>query len=347
MKLSRIVASGAAFSLIAASVLLGASAANAGTFWVDGQNLPAEADSPTYIDGWFHGTVTNSPGSYLNTANGLQMIGGAQLLNGDTPRTGLEDLVDSAYFGTDSGNVTFQISIFTSPNASDVGFTTLRPVSTAFGVPGSSTPNMWEVSRAFGGGAIVTTDTYSIDQLVAEMATDYEILAFGVFVNPGDTAVLRGILWNDNYYDFMPKLGTISPSTVTISELAATGVTLNMTGIPGVDILVCSVYAMNSDAGSIVGEVEVAVGQDGTATYVFTGPAPVGDYVIECLSPLTDDWGAYDFFSVTADPAVVQAQLPATGPADVTPFVLGGGLLLLLGAGATVFAVRRKQALSA
>lgn len=335
MKLSRIVATGAAFSLVAASVLLGASAANAADYYeTDGANFPAEA--PTYITDWFHGNVTTSPGGYANTPGGLEMTGGAQLLNGGTPVTGLKNLVDNAGFALASGNATFQISMFTLTG--DTGFTTLRPVA-ANTVPNSSDANLWRVSQGF--GSIVPTGTYSVDELIAEMDTDYKILAYGLFVSPGDVTVVESITWNgDTTYFFAepdPLTYTVSPSSLTVAELADSGVSFDFSGLAGVEVLTCSIAP--AAGGDSFGEQDVNVTGEGTASYVFTGAAAVGDYVITCVADNPDISFAGDF--------TVTAALAATGAPDGTPYVLGGGLLLLLGAGAIAFAVRRKKELRA
>ena len=328
MKLSRIVATGAAFSLVAASVLLGASAANAADYYVDGETFPAEV-SP-YSAEWFVGGGTT--GTLTSQSNGLNMTGKAQILNGDTPATGLQALVDSAGFDVDAGDAFFQVPVFTGPGGTN--YTTLRP-AVSNSVAAAPT-DMWITSGAFGG--FLAGGTASLQDFIAAMDSDYEVLAFGAFVDTGDSAVIRSITWNGDthYFGFKPPAGTVTPSSLTVSALADTGVTFNMTGFVGADTLQCSLFPAVTDQ-------LVNVNPDGTATFTFAGTLPVGDYVISCADSNPDtDRIVGAFFTVTANlPA-----LAATGPADATPFVLGGALLLLIGAGATVFAVRRKQSMS-
>lgn len=331
------VATGAAFSLVAASVLLGASAANAANTWVDGANLPAETNP--YDPVWFVGG--GSTGTLTSLSSGLDMTGKVQILNGDTDTTDLQALVDSAAFDVVSGNAFFQIPVFTG--AGGTAYTTLRP-AVANSVAATPT-DMWRTSSAFGGFAAGATD--SLQNFIAGMNPAYEVLAFGAFVDTAGAAVLGSITWDGNTHFFMPEpqVGTISPSSVTVSGLASTGVTFTMSGFTGTEVLLCSVSPVGGGM-DLVSEVEVDVESDGTASFVFVGTAPAGEYAITC-SDSNPDAERYvsGNFTVTANTVVTDPELAATGGPDATPFVLGGGLLLLFGAGATVFAIRRKHAL--
>src|SRR5690606_18478462 len=79
-----------------------------------------------YPDQWFAGNVT-TPGTMVSTPSGLSFTGDFQILNGDTPTTGLVGLVASAEFNVVSGEMAFQIPIFANGTA-DTGSTTVVPV---------------------------------------------------------------------------------------------------------------------------------------------------------------------------------------------------------------------------
>lgn len=345
MKISRIVASSAVFSVLVASVLVGASAAHAADFWVDGENLPSVADGDPYLDEWFVGG--SSTGTRTTTPEGLFIDGRVQILNGDTARTGLQALADSAEIDVEpTGKAFFQVPVFTGPNGT--AFTTLRPA--AFNSVNSGPTDLWITSSAFGGFA--PGADAPLQEFIAAMDPEYTVLAFGAFVAEADEALIRSITWDGNTYFFgiPPPSGTVSPQSLTVSELADTGVTLTMSGFAfaGGNVY-CNVFD-EALVRLLPEDEEVPVLEDGTATFAFTRTAVVGTYEISCQQGELGD-RVVDSFTVTANaptppptiPPTIPPTLPATGPGDVTPFVLGGALLLLLGAGATVVASRRKR----
>src|SRR5690606_5414982 len=123
LKLSRVVATGAAAALVAGSTLLVGGTAAAADFWVEADDFGVEGTS--YPEGWFIGDGTL--GTISSGVSGLTMDGTdglVQILNG-TPGTGtLSELVGSAALlsiGPDA--VSFQIPMFQNFDGADTNYT--------------------------------------------------------------------------------------------------------------------------------------------------------------------------------------------------------------------------------
>lgn len=191
MKLKKLTAVGAGIALAIGSVFGVSLAASAievpvNEIGVEGASYPANQ--------WFLGKVTTPDAGPAPTqdASGLTITGKNQLLYGKSmpglDGTAFTNFVASASFAG-SGQMAFQIPVFFS-TGSDRQFTTLRPDS--FGVPAAS--GTWISSQAVAGlpaGAPVPfADIVAAFDSAAGQA---EVLAFGVFVNPGATAVLESV----------------------------------------------------------------------------------------------------------------------------------------------------------
>ncbi len=186
MKINKLAAVGATFALAVGSVFGASIAANAievpvGSIGVEGDSYPTGT--------WFLGDPVGP--ELTQDATGLTIPGQNQLLYGQSTAgiTGaaFADFVEGASFDGD-GDLTFQIPVyFDGENATD--FTTLRPAVT--GSPSTGTD--WVSSRSVAGLTANTPVPFS--EIVAAFGEGdgAEILAFGVFVNPDQTALLRSV----------------------------------------------------------------------------------------------------------------------------------------------------------
>jgi hypothetical protein len=228
----RIIAGAVAAAAVVASALLVAPA-NAADTYVTADQIGTEGAS--YPAGWFVGA--GSTGAIASVAGGLSIVGPEQVLNG-TPGAigdGLVAVVSAAQLGVTSGNADFQIPLYTD-GATDSGFTTLRPDN--FNNAGLNPAAGWTTSGAFGTFAAGSSHTLAdYDAELATLGTTPELLAYGVFVPAGETAVVSSITWNGTTTRFTPSpTGTATPSTVSLSDFttAGRGVKVHLTGfVPG------------------------------------------------------------------------------------------------------------------
>jgi len=343
MKLKSFGAGITGVALVAGSVLLGAVPATAYTIDVTAPS-PIPPETNPYSAGWFAGGVTGGNGSATQSAAGLTIVGGSagyQLLNGDPDAKDLGDTTAAAAnlaVSTTGGDAFYQISVFAEPGASDEGFTTLRPVD-AQDLSGD-----WVNSQPFeadagttaaGTAAALSTHLGLLDQGVAA-----KVLAFGVFVNAGDTVVLRAMSWNGDTYLFADA-PTVTLSATSVPEAGTDPITVTATGFaPGENV------SIGLGSGNSGGEEGTAVANaDGVVTYELAKPG-VGAYTVSVLS-------LDKLFSDSADFEVVAAAvvgeptpaggLPATG-VDVMSSIIAASALLFAGAGFLVFSLRRKAA---
>lgn len=337
LKLTRIVAVGAVTALVAGSTLLLAGTASADDTYVHAADFVAET-SP-YPAGWFIGG--GSTGTITDTAGGISLAGRIQILNGTTPAQGLGDLVDGAHIGVTSGNVTFQIPLFTDGTL-NTGYTTLRPDN--FGNDGLNPLAGWTTSGAIGTFAAGTSHTIpEYEAELNELPTDYRILAYGLFVPALETAVISSVTWNGNNTFFTPSAttGTVTPAAVTPAQFSTTGITATFTGfVPG-DVVTAGIGSGQS-GDSIDGEFTADA--SGVVTIHYVGPADtaLGDqYSIGVFSE-NSRLSAFAQFSIVAA-AAPTAALAATGQ-DLTLGVTAGILFLLGGAVFGAFALRRRHA---
>jgi hypothetical protein len=197
VKLSRIVASGAAIALLTGSVLVGGGAAiaadthyTAGQFGVEGSSYPAS--------GWFQGKTKTPSGTITSTATGLSVVGPVQILNSTTPKQGLLDLVKGAHLNVVSGDANFQIALYLNNEGANTntGFTTLRPNS--FNEAGLNPEAGWTTSGPIGDWAAGSSHTLAEYADALGELSNHQILAYGAIVPAGITAVISSITWGGN-----------------------------------------------------------------------------------------------------------------------------------------------------
>ena len=334
--------------LVTGSLLLGALPASAATIQVTVPN-PAPAETSPYSAGWFAGTITGGDGSATQSEAGLKIVGGTngyQLLNGDPADAGDVTLAAAAGLGvsTVSGDAFYQISVFGEPGGSeDKQFTTLRPVDP------NNLDGDWINSRAFGETAAGTAAPLATHVQLLDQGERAQVLAFGVFVNAGDTVIVRAIGWDaDNYLFATAPTATATPTSVVASD-TTTEVTITASGFAPDETVVVD-FSDPSSAGS---EDFVADG-DGNVTVSFLGaPGGVGDYIFTFSDGRSGLFSATTTFTVTeaavvappapATPTTPSATLPNTG-LDPMSATIAAGVLLATGAGFVLLSMRRKAA---
>ena len=351
MTLSRIIATGAVATLVGASVMLGAHAASADDFYVDAADFVEETAFPSYPDQWFLGDVTGGHGDISSTPAGLELDATSddvQILNADTPATGLLGLVAGADIrasgsSADLPYLKFQIPVFGDPTSTtNKVFTTLYPAIA--GPAGLDATAQWITSGAI--PATGSTPAYApsssatlVDFEAALAAinptTGYEVLAFGAFIAAGHTVTVSSITWAGNTHWFLPApTATVTPASLTVDEMGETGVTGVFTGfIPGESVTAS--FANASSGGALPGAYTADSNGVVTVTYSVASLTP-GAYF---LGAFGDDSGA----SVLGTLTITANALAATG-AEMTPAVIAGSVLLLAGAGFSIIALRRRKA---
>jgi hypothetical protein len=316
MKLSRIVATGAVLALIGGSSVLTATTATAvaapTTNYVKTADFGTEV-SP-YAKSWFKGNATPAT-TVSDSVSGLVVTG--QILNGETPATGLVDLVTGAKLQVVTGSAYFQVSVFANATT---GYTTLRPE-----LPGQpTTTGSWITSQAIAadstngnGTAYAKGDSATLAQFAGALGTDVSILAYGAFVDPGTSATISSITWNGVTSRFTPKsIATASATSISLSEITTgKGVTVKNTGfIPGESI---QPGFGSGQSGEDFGSPIVA-DADGVVTVVFVIPgATVGTYNFGAFN--AEGVGASVAVTVVADgTSVATPAAPISGKASFT-----------------------------
>ncbi|MBG6106521.1 hypothetical protein [Frigoribacterium sp. CG_9.8] len=312
MKIKRIIATGAVLALIGGSSALTAAAAmptltptpTPTTNYVKAADFGTEA-SP-YARNWFKGNATPAT-TVSDSASGLVVTG--QILNGNTPTSGLVGLVTDADLRVESGNAYFQVPVFA---AGTDGFTTLRPE--VAGQP--SVSGTWITSQAIAaadapngnGTAYDAGDSATLTAFAAALGEDVSILAYGAFVNPGTSATISSMTWNGVTSVFTPEsTATASATSVTLSEFTTgAGVTVTITGfIPGESVQ--PGYG-TGESGNSYGDPIVA-DENGAVTVKFVLPnATLGTYTLTANSDARS--GARVEVTVVADGTAIAA--PAT-----------------------------------
>jgi hypothetical protein len=330
MKSKSFFGGAAAVAVLTGVSLLGAAPAQAAEIYVDLPD-PIPAEVAPYAPVWFAGTVAGGTGTAVQGESGLVITGGAQgyqLLNGTPASSAPVTLADALgnYTAVSSiGDAFYQISLF-GEGAADSAFTTLRPV-----VADEPWGN-WTTSQSVEG--LTANAPYTKDALLAALDAGQaaEVLAFGVFINAGDTVTLRTIAFNGDEYSFytaQPTL-TVSPAKLELKD-ATKPITLTASGFgPGEDV---TFGAATENSGGLIGEA--VADADGVASMVFNFEpgVEVGEFTF-FANDISGLYGASAPFSITAN------ALAATG-SELSPFVVAAGVLLALGgAGAVVFARR-------
>ena len=309
MKFNRLINVGAAVALVASSSLLVASAANAADTYVPASQFGVEGT--TYPAGWFTGGGSN--GTITTTPSGLVITPRMQILNGTPGTSSSPDLValaTGAHIGVVSGNADFQIPLFTNGTAK-TGFTTLRPDN--FNDPGLNPLAGWTTSSAFGTFTAGTSHTLPEYQSQVQGFPNFQILAYGVIVPLGVSAVLSSITFNGNTTWFTPQpTGTATPSTVTVTAFQTTGVAVHLTGfVPGETVAgrFGSTGSGNPTGLSYTSDV------NGNVDFVFTTLATPGTYTLRGAASVS---GIVAFASVTvvADGTADPVATPAAPVAD-------------------------------
>ncbi|HWR84514.1 MAG TPA: LPXTG cell wall anchor domain-containing protein, partial [Rhodoglobus sp.] len=214
----------------------------------------------------------------------------------------------------------------------DREFTTLRPVVA------DDLWGLWTTSRSVAG--LTANAPYTVAQLVAALDAGEaaKVLAFGVFVNAGDTVLVRGISFNGDDYLFYTGEPTLTASVTSLELKNVTQpITLTASGFqPGQDVYF---GVGNGGSGGGIGDAPVVADASGVATVQYSFPADteLGTYYFSAA----DESG---YFGVSIEFTVIANQLAATGE-GVNPWFLGAGILLALGGtGAIIFARRAKKA---
>jgi hypothetical protein len=322
VKAIRTITAGAALALVAGSALI-AVPANAADDYINVSQIGVEGSS--YPAGWFVGA--GSTGSAATTPSGLSVNGREQVLNGTpgtAPSGGLVELATNAHLGVVSGNADFQIPLFTDGSA-HTGFTTLRPDN--FNNPGLNPAAGWTTSGTVGTFAAGTSHTLAeYDAELATLPTAYELLAYGVIVPAGESAVISSITWNGTTTWFTPQpSGTATPSTISVTDFttAGKGVAVHLTGfVPGESV---DGGIGNGGSGGPTGQTFTA-DANGNVDFIYvypnTGLTP-GQYTLSGIASVS---GVNVSASVTvvADPSgtpsapVATPAVPIKGTASFT-----------------------------
>lgn len=331
MKLTKIAAGTMGFALVAGASLFGAAPAFADDIAVTIPNPIPDENPAGYDPIWFAGDIAGGDGSAIQDSTGLVITGGTtgfQLLNGAPEDDASLTLSAALSYQAVSagGDAYFQIPVFGEPGTE---FATLRPVVA------TETWGDWVVSQSVAG--LIAGDPYTKDELIAALdaGTPAQVLAFGVFVNAGDTVTLRGIYFNDDTYRFaaLPTM-SVAPTSLQLQERTKP-VTVSAAGfLPGEDVYI---GIGNGNSGDLLDVV--TAGDDGTVVYVAdVSNLELGDYTFS----VSDEGGV---FFATAAFSIVANALAATG-VELTGGLIGAGVLLAAGAGFIVFTMRRRASLS-
>jgi LPXTG-motif cell wall-anchored protein len=351
----RIAALTGGLALVAASTLALGTPAFAEDFQVSGDEI--RADEATY-PGWHEGY--KEPGApAVVTDAGLELTGPSQIINGldaplaiDGEASSFATIVETVGFESTDDLVYYQIPIWAEAGEK-ASFTTLRPA--ANGQAGLS--GQWISSKSVVG---LTADTpYSIEELSAALGS-FDVLAFGVLANDGQSDTVQSITFDGDTYHFdtvvAPAVPTVTvlPESITLTDVktAGKGFSVEATGFTEGESLS---IAITSPDGTVFGTVsgEDTVIADETGGFLAENVVLVGDGIGVGVYTFTvtgeSDATASDTFTVTADavPAVAPAnptinRLPDTG-ANTTPLLAGGAAFLALGALAMAIAAKRRQ----
>lgn len=343
MKIARPFAAATGLALAGVVGLAAAPAfAAEGDTYITAAQIGTEGDS--YPAGWFAGDTGDTDVTVVSDLFGLTVDGTYQLLNGTTPSTDIVGLVDGAEVNISQGAATFQIPIFANgADADEVGFTTLRPVTAS--TPGDfqlTATEDWVTSRPLGtyaAGAVAPLADFA-----AELPDTYEILAYGVFVDPGTVTSINSISWGDVTSRFNPVPVVTGPATVVEGTLATSTEVFTFSGfVPGEQVY--PGYGAGQSGDALPGEY--FADEAGVVTVPVSAFADfaVGEYTVGTGFAEVSGENATAAFTVTAAAAVpapaapAAPQLAATG---VETLFAGATALTLLLAGLALVALRRQ-----
>lgn len=315
MRVSCVIATAAAIALISGSTLtVSGTASAAGESYVTASQFVNET-SP-YPAGWFKGTVAN-PGTITTVPGGLSVVGPFQILNGTpgaAPAGGLTALASTATLNVASGDADFQIPLFSGPL--QTGFSTLRPDT--FNQAGLNPLAGWTTSRLF--HSFPAGSSHTLPQYDAEAAASgvaLQLLAYGAFVNPGQTALISTIGFNGDITHFTPvPTGVATPNSLSVSDFttAGKGVTVTLTGfVPGETVE--EVFAGGNNGESNV--LHTADG-NGTVTFSFVGSAQTTPGAYRVGAQGADNFVFADVTVVADGTAAAPVATPIRGEASFT-----------------------------
>jgi hypothetical protein len=330
MKLRRLAAAATTLLIAGVGVFASSSAAQADDFYVTAAQLTATETDP-YPAGWFKGDVVGTPGTFTSEVDGLNVVGGQfQLLNGSPGAIALTSADPGLLLS--SGVASFQIPVFAG--AGDTVYTTLY--ADAAGI-GSDT---WFTSQNLNGlagadGTFGVGTTHTLAQYQAAFDIGYRILAFGFNKTAGDEAAVAALWWNGNSYYFLPTATiALGATSITPAAITATGTTITATGfIPGEHVYI---YFTTPAIGDLI--EEVVADANGVARTTLIGDMGVGAYTIGADGDVSG--------VIVETTLTIAEQLPTMGTDSVVP-AIGAGIMLLGGIAAVVFAVRRRQSITA
>ena len=355
LKFSRVLAASAGVALVGASTLAFVAPASAADIIAPAAPFPAET-SP-YASDWFTGggsvgTSSTDAQFGLNIAAGPLPTNTYQVLNGTAVTGDLTDLVTEAAMFVTRGSATFQIPVFGEPGQSVQQFTTLRPaVASTPGDAYFAADAQWITSQALPGFAAGSSATLAeFEAVLAGGVAGYQILGFGAAVGNGQSDSIGSITFAGNTHLFRAAaIGTYIPDTITVSALASTGISIDISGfVPGEPVFI---GLGAGQSGGPFNDLDYAADADGNlvTTITTTGVEP-GAYTIYITGGFSGD-ALSGNLTVTADAVAVPAPAPAavvpprvlaaTGT-DLTGGIVAGGMLLLVGAGFAMFATRRR-----
>lgn len=219
MKKTRLAVTAALSASVLAGSMLLAAPALAADVYVPDTTKGVEGDS--YPAGWFTGNEQPAVAP-VDDATGITLTGMTQFLyGGNIDMLGPDSfttLVESSDVDAD-GTTVFQYPVFfNAGDETDEGFTTLRPVD-----PGAPTTtgqwySSWDVE--IGGDLVLAQGEHSFQEILDafQVAVEREatptVLAVGVYVSEGDTALVRSISFaGDNYY-FTEEPAAVAPTPV-------------------------------------------------------------------------------------------------------------------------------------
>jgi len=320
-------------------------------FGVESGGYPAEE--------WFFGQLGGgwTAGTATSSATGLEVASpgtttALQILNQDvtTPTSAADfiNAIDDVWVEASGAGWSFQLPLFGEPGTE---FTTLRPAV----LGDSSSSVQWITSGAITDGAGNTLYAAGSTDNLTDIADALyqgaapEVLAYGLWIQD-TTLEVWGISGFGDVSAFTAvPTRSITPNPATPQQ-AVDGLTVSGTGwFPGADVYF-DVYDCGTTVVATDFDFSTVAGPDGTfSVQVAFGALPAaGTYCADFSDGhfLFNHDVLPDVSFVIADAVVDEEddeELAATGAQDVTPWLIGAGALLLLGAGAVVLGARRRQ----
>lgn len=349
MARSRTLTLGTAAALALGAALLVASPAHAATTYVGPDDLPFPVEDGSALEGWFKGAYSTDPaaGAESITPSGLQLEGRFQLLNADVPALTLEQLATTTNYGLVSGPVFLQFPLFFDStdinDDSNLGFTTLRPQ--AANQDSSTTGTLWRSSRDFGLAPGTVIPANSINPLsayldvIADQGLVVDVLAYGIFVDPGETSTVYSITAGDDTTWFLPAptATATTPAAPTVEQATTTGVSATFTGfLPGE--AVTADFATEGFGGPVDGDYVADADGVITVSYILPADTVPGTYLLGATGDTTSVNAVSEFTVVAA----AAPELADTGAETAGLIALASGLLIA-GTSAIVVTSRRRR----